>query len=107
MGEPDIDKMKAEKDVEGLIKALKDKDWDVRFRGALALEEMGEPVVESLIQALKEDKDEDVRGRAAAALGFIKDARAVEPLTKALEDKDKGVREAAKWALEKIEAKES
>lgn len=30
MGEPDIEKMKANKDVEGLIKALEDEDEDVR-----------------------------------------------------------------------------
>ena len=38
MSEPDIEKMKAEKDVEGLIEALKHKDWVERVCRELGIE---------------------------------------------------------------------
>jgi len=37
VSKPDIEKMKAEKDVEGLIEALKDKDRNVRYTAERAL----------------------------------------------------------------------
>jgi HEAT repeat protein len=37
MDESDVEKMKANKNVEGLIEALKDKDWEVRGRAVAAL----------------------------------------------------------------------
>jgi len=53
MGKPNVEKMKAEKDVEGLIKALEDEDWDVRRKAAEALGEIkNAKAVESLTQAL-------------------------------------------------------
>lgn len=36
-GKPDIKKMEENKDVNGLIKALKDEDWHVRSRVVIAL----------------------------------------------------------------------
>ncbi len=133
---PDVEKMKLEKDVEGLIKALKyDGDWKVRWIVASALEEIGgvravdalvralkdedvqekatmalvkkgEAAVELLIQALK-DKDWEVRWRATSVLGRIRDERTVESLTQALNDKDGEVQKAAKEALENIKAKKA
>ena len=97
--------MKAEKDVEGLIKALKDKDESVRWRGHVALGEIGEPAVEPLIQALRRDNDRGVREIAAKALGDIGDVRAVESLKRALWDGEYWVQERASEALKKIEAK--
>ena len=73
---------------------------------AKSLIEIGEPVVELLIQTLK-DEDSNVRARAAYALGEIGDERAIEALTNALKDKDLGVQEIVKRALEKIEEKKS
>jgi len=80
--QPNIEKMKAKKDVGGLTKALKDKDEGVRVSAAVALGEIGEPAVEPLIQALR-DESGLVRGWAAGALGNIGDVRAVGPLTDA------------------------
>ena len=77
-----------EQTVEPLIKALKDRDRDVRIRAASALGYFKDPrVVEPLIHALK-DKDQDVRDNAAMALSVIKDPRAIEPLVEALERND-------------------
>jgi HEAT repeat protein len=68
----DVEIMKANKDVEGLIEALKDEDSNVRWRVAYALGEIGDRrAVEPLIEALK-DKDSDVRWQAAEALEKIK-----------------------------------
>jgi len=98
----DIEKLWEEENVESLIKAVKDKDKDVRADAAEALGKIEDPrAVEPLIQALK-DKDEDVRTDAAEALGKIGDPRAVEPLLQALNDKDEYVRIHAAEALGKI-----
>jgi HEAT repeat protein len=69
---PNVEKMKAKKDVKGLIKALKYK------------------------------RDQDVRRYAALTLGEIGDARAVEPLIQALKEENKGIRWNAVGALDKL-----
>jgi HEAT repeat protein len=102
MDKPNIGKMKAEKDVEGLIKALKDEDYYVRERAAEALGKIkGTTAVQPLIQALK-DENWGVRWSVAVALGKIKDTTAVEPLTQALKDGYEQVRKQAAVALGKI-----
>ncbi len=123
---------KRKKNIDGLIRDLKDEDEGVRDAAVKALVNIGEPAVEPLIEALKDgnanfrymaaealeeigdrravepliealkDKDFTVRGMAASALGNIKDARAVEPLIKALKDEGRTVRSSAAEALEKI-----
>jgi len=68
----DVEKMKANKDVEGLIEALKDEDSNVRWRTVYALGEIGDGrAAEPIIEALK-DKNSDVRWQAAEALEKIK-----------------------------------
>ncbi len=100
---PNIERFEANKDVEGLIKALKYKDADVRWEAAMALGKIGdERAVEPLIQALREDKDVPVRALASGALGMIRDKRAVEPLIQALINEDMDVRKLAAEALGKI-----
>jgi len=102
-GPPNVEKMKARRDVKGLIRALGyKKDWEVRAAAARALGGIKDPrAVEPLIAALK-DEDSDVRKAAARALGEIKDPRAVEPLIAALEDEELRVRAAAAEALGQI-----
>ena len=103
-GPPNVEKMKARRDVNGLIKALRyRKDKGVRQAAAEALVKIGAPAVEPLIAALK-DKDSDVRYAAAKALGEIKDPRAVEPLIAVPKDYYSGVRYAVTEALVKIGA---
>jgi len=81
-----IKKMKAKKDVEGLIKALDyKKDYDVISDAILALGELRDKrAVEPLFHALG-DSNLLVEGRAAEALEVIGEP-AVEYLFKALED---------------------
>ncbi len=64
--------MKAEKDVESLIKDLKNKNKNIRKKAVEALAEIDDSwAVEPLIKALK-DKDEDVRKASKEALEKIK-----------------------------------
>jgi HEAT repeat protein len=128
-GGPNIEEFKANKDVKGLINALKDKDINVRGDAAEALgkigdsravepliealkdivefiaieslRKIGEPAIDPLIKALK-NKDTLIRSGAARALGEIRDKRAIEPLTEAIKYGDMFVRSAAVGALEKI-----
>jgi len=82
---PNIEKMRTRQDVEGLIKALKHKDFEVRKNATDALGEIGDVrAIEPLIQALK-DKGRGVQKYAAKALGEIGEP-AVEPLIEALKD---------------------
>lgn len=87
-----IEKMRAENEVTGLLKAL-DKSNDLRIVGAVedALEEIGHRSTQPFIEALK-DKDAFVRSGAAWILGNIKNANTVDPLIEALKDKDENVR---------------
>lgn len=101
-GPPNVKKMKARRDMQGLIKALRYKKDDKTCKAAAeALVEIGAPAVEMLIAALR-DSDDDVRQSAAMALGEIGDARAVEPLIAALADQHGHVRELSARALGKV-----
>ncbi len=90
----------AERAIELLIQAIKDKDKNVRINAAEALGNIGEPAVEPLIQALK-DEDFNVQVNAARALGIIGEP-AVEPLIQALKDEDWVDRYLAIWTLGNI-----
>ena len=99
-GPPNIEKMKAKKNVKGLIKALSyRKNIDERKAAAEALGTIGDSrAVETLITALK-DEDRRVHGAAAKALGETGDLRAVEPLIPDLKHKDWYVRKVTASAL--------
>ncbi len=102
--EVDVERMRKERDVEGLINALKYK-WKmtVRFDAADALGQIGDlRAVEPLIYALK-DEDRIVKEAVARALGELKDLKAVEPLIQTLEDEYSRVRGAAAWALGELD----
>ncbi len=102
-GPPNVEKMQARRDVQGLIKVLGyKKDDKVRQAAAEALVKIGAPAVEPLIAALQ-DKNKDVRRAAAEALGKIRDTRAVEPLIAALKkDEEWYVHKTAAEALGQI-----
>jgi len=96
---PDIEKMKANRDIEGLVKTLKDEDDKVRANAAEALKQIGPPAVDGLIRALKYESK--VGWEAVWTLGEIGDKKAIEALTSATEDKDSRVRESAARALKR------
>ena len=110
--------------VEPLLKALGDREGDVRKTAAMSLAHFeeakweslvhGDPgdlarlgnsgdlrAVEPLIKALGE-WDSDSRQVAAEVLGKLRDARAIEPLIKALGDADSDLRKAASEALNNL-----
>lgn len=108
---PDIDHLEEEKDVEGLIEALKHEDYLIRKDAAIALKRVGDRrAVKPLIESLRYEKWQDdytvliaVRENSAEALGNIGDHRAVDPLIWALfEDSDEEVRWKSASALGKI-----
>jgi HEAT repeat protein len=89
-GSPNVDKLKAKKNIKGLINALRyAKDSNVQSAAGTALVSIGDirdsDDIESLIAALN-DPNEDVRGIAAVAFHQVSDPRAVEPLIHVLKD---------------------
>ncbi len=102
-GPPDVEKLKANRNVKGLVKTLAyEKDAIVRRKAAKALGQIGDVrAADPLIVALK-DNDYSVRKTAVDALVMLGDARAVEPLIAALKDKSTSVRLAIIESLGKI-----
>jgi len=82
---PNVEKMEKKRDVEGLIKALKHKDWTIRTGAIEALSRIRDArTVEPLIQTLK---DGNIFSESLyTTLGEMGDARAIEPLIQALKD---------------------
>lgn len=102
-GPPDIEKLKANRDVQGLIKALGyEKDATVRVEAVRALGKIRDSrAVEPLINALR-DSDVNVCKEVIEALGILRDARAVEPLIGELKDSNEFRCRLATVALGKI-----
>jgi HEAT repeat protein len=108
---PDIDSLERKRDVEGLIKALENKDDLIRKEAARSLKRVGdERAVRPLIRTLKyEEWQSDytllstLREYSAEALGSIGDKRAVQPLIQSVEeDADDEVRWRSIYSLGKI-----
>ncbi|HEY3422751.1 MAG TPA: HEAT repeat domain-containing protein [Methanocellaceae archaeon] len=124
---PDVEKLEQDKDVEGLINALKFNDAVIRMNamGALArmrdaraieaivpylresffqmyavmaLANIGDPAVPALVRSLG-DKSPMMRAGAARALRDVSDGRAIEPLIKLLRENNKNVKIEAMYAL--------
>lgn len=101
---PDIEKLKENKDLKGLIDALNYKiesaeyeDYDVRSDAARALGDFEDvEAITSLIYAFKDV--EDVRLQVVIALGKNSEA-AVPLLIEALKDEDADIRRDASWNL--------
>jgi hypothetical protein len=107
-GPPDVARLKATADVEGLVKALGYRKGlsSVPRHADDALGEIGDPrAVEPLIAALKDSGSAvglHAASNAASALGKIGDPRAVEPLIAALKDSNDRVPCYAADALGKM-----
>ena len=100
-GPPDVEKLRAAKDVKGLIKALGYKDWMVRSKAAKALGPLRDArATEPLIAALD---DKLSRSDAIGSLGQIGDPRAVAPLVDIfLKDDSDAI--TVVWALSRLGA---
>src|SRR5574341_1373635 len=95
-------------EVEPIIEALKDEDYNVRRDAA---EELGEikdaKAVEPLIEALKDEDNIflNIQWKAADALCEIGGKRVIELLVQVSKDENKDVREGAAYALKKQQFK--
>lgn len=96
-----LENLYKKKDIAGLIESLKNVNINVRAKAFLYLKNLGEQVLEPLIQALKVD-DRNVRRMVVCILGYIGDVRALESLAYALKDTDWRVRKNAATSLDKI-----
>ncbi len=103
-GPPDIPKLKANKNITGLIRALGyQRDYSIRKDAARALEEIGHPAVEPLLKELN-NEEITVRINIIEIFGKIKDPRVIEPLKAvAQKDKEPSVRRAADEVLKRME----
>ena len=107
---PNVDLLAANRDIDGLIDALKNDDCIIRKEAVVALKTIGDKkALLPLIDALKYEEWHEkyvvlssVREYAAEALGLLKDKNAVNPLIEALNDNDEDVRFKAAWALGNI-----
>jgi len=96
-----VEQMRNERDVEGLIEALKSTDSEKRAKAAEALGELRDVrAIEPLIEALS-DEDSTVRQKASEALAKI-GTSATKSLVEALKSDDWRVRYRAAWAIGKI-----
>jgi len=109
--EVDVEYLEETRDVDGLVRLLKDQDYLNRKEAVRALMKVGdERAVDALIDALKYKSWHsdyiilsDVRGYSAEALGKIRDERAIEYLIESIqEDTNEEVRLKATWALGEI-----
>ena len=108
---PDIESMEKLRDIDGLIRALKNDDYLVRKDAAISLKKIGnKKAVNALIESLQYKKWQDdytiliaVRENSAEALGIIGDKKAIPALIDALSnDSDEEVRWKAAAALGKL-----
>lgn len=134
---PNVTRMEKERDIEGLLEALKHKDAEVRRKVAGALGRLGDPrAIDPLIRILTGDNefmvnpDLYLQGDVAKALGEIGDEKAVKALKSAarcgfssiggfssfeeacrygaeMKERIDYFKEAVKEALERIKAKKS
>lgn len=100
----ELGKAKDPRAVPPLIAALKDDEPMVRLDVSGALIEIGRPVVDPLIRAVKSDNDSVFLWNAIRVLEAIGDPKAIDPL-KEIQQRhpDPSIQQIAKYALEKLQ----
>jgi bilin biosynthesis protein len=93
--------MERQNNIERLIQTLGDDDELVIVQASELLEELGEPAVDPLIDALN-NPNKNIRRYSAHVLGEIGDEKAIEPLIQSLSDDNKWVRRETSGALSKM-----
>ncbi|MBI3195447.1 MAG: HEAT repeat domain-containing protein [Ignavibacteriae bacterium] len=105
--------LKVQQSFNGVMSLLRDNNFAVRQRAALALGKYKDPnAVDALVRSLQDvldfewikEQSSNVRESAAIALGMIGSSEAVKPLITALKDQSMDVRREATKALTKITA---
>lgn len=98
-GAPDLEKLKEDRDIAGLTRALGHRNPTVRAQAATKLGELGAVMaIPALATALK-DQNYDVRESAVHALGKFGEPDAVEAVIAGLSDADSGLRRKAAMVL--------
>lgn len=107
-GPPDIEKLRAKNNIDGLIKALSyTKDPSITPKAISALGATKNPkAVDAIISVLAQD-DPNLRALAIEELGGMGDLRAYESILRALEDKNLYVKSQAAKALGEFEDKDA
>jgi HEAT repeat protein len=100
----ELGKAKDPRAVPPLIAALKDEEPMVRLDVSGALIEIGQPVVDPLLQAVKLDNDSVFLWNAIRVLEELGDPKAIDPL-KEIQQKhpDPSIQQIAKYALDKLQ----
>lgn len=93
-----LGEMRDPRAAEELVRGVASSLVGLHRAAAQALEQMGQPAVPALIEALRH-RDNHVRWHAARALGRVCDPESIPALLEALEDVDSGVRWLASEAL--------
>lgn len=107
LGKPDLDKMYARADIQGLFRVLAEgSDADQITSSGMLIRLGVQRGFEHLIELLGTGS-EPVRAAAAEMLGELRDARAVDALAVTLDDPSESVKEAAHQALLDIDTIES
>jgi len=94
-GQPNIEKLRANRDISGLIKAFDHKKWEVRRDAAVALKNLGDMRGKDFLIAVIKDKHQnvDIRWSAAEALLYqLKDPEARDLLISTLKDKNENIK---------------
>jgi len=98
---PDVEAMKREGDIRGLMKAFRHPDTGVQWRAAEALGSLGPDAIHQLIRGLR-TRNRAVKLGIIGALGEIKDPQAVEPLLREFQNPSAEVRWETALALGEI-----
>lgn len=102
-GPPNIEKLKAKRNIKNLIKALDYADSpQIQRDAALALCEIADPITVPLLMNFLSHSDPAVRASAADALGRLRASQAISALEPLIEDPDEGVRGKAIFSLARL-----
>ena len=100
-GEPDIQGLKARRDIPGLVRALRHPDLGIQWEATAALATLGPEAIDRLLRKLP-SRHRAVKLGVIEALGEIGDPRAVDPLIRELRDPSVEVRWETALALGEI-----
>ncbi len=109
---PNTDKLKRNKDIKGLINALRHNDLLIRKSAVMAIGEICKPdevnpliidmAIDIIDRTLKEDKELAVREAVVQALAIMKDTRAIDVLIAGSKDRDFSISSSSIMCLKRM-----
>ena len=107
-GSPNIERMAAENDYDGLYKCLEHRNKIVRLQAAQALADLNDGTGwRFLLEALRQTAEPHLQAVAATLLGELGNSRAASPLGEALKKARGETADAIRDALEAIQGPEA